>query len=41
MIEVMMQTPPISSGKPIIGTSSGEAPSASATLTIVMPTVTT
>ena len=41
MIEVMMHTPPISSGSVISGSSSGEAPTASATETMVMPTVTT
>ena len=41
MIDVMMHTPPISSGRIISGISSGEAPIASATETMVMPTVTT
>ena len=36
-----MHTPPISSGRVISGRSSGEAPIASATDTIVIPTVTT
>jgi hypothetical protein len=41
MIEVMMQTPPISSGRVISGRSNGDAPIARATDTIVIPTVTT
>ena len=36
-----MHTPPISSGRLISGSSSGDAPIASATDTMVMPTVTT
>jgi hypothetical protein len=41
MIEVMMHTPPISSGRLISGRSNGDVPIASATVTMVMPTVTT